>query len=397
MAAVNLVFSKYNEKFFSYGYTNENSGPVNVLDYLLNSQPIVAEEDEKEVPLVEVELEGRLVIKEKSNGGEELQLVGGGGFVQLELGNVNGFSYFSGMKVRVRCVQTSPGAHSAQILSVCPFPSLPLAQLNGDFDFLRVFMGFGPLLNGDSYEHFDYFLSKAACSSASALILSGPFYNPAEPNKAVEQTRITFAKIVEKFKGQKTKVLILPNANNDVLSTNTFPTPAQKPRLLGLDALPENIQFLPDPAIFTLNGISFVATTTDPLKHLAKLERYCGELASGSDRMSILCEHLLQQQSACPVTFGPESDVMVNIQGNHFSQRPHFFIVPSNLAPLKRNVQNTVFVNPGRFLFGQKVRYTKLDVNIKRGRTNHADSVGFSDFSSVDNRNEPIVEQKPTQ
>ncbi|CAD5209666.1 unnamed protein product [Bursaphelenchus okinawaensis] len=391
MAAVNCILHRFNDNFFSYGHRGDNPSGINLFDQLSQSSPSV--NNEEETAQIEVELEGRLVVC-SGDDADEIRLVNNGDYVQLDISEINGFSYFSGMKLRVKGVQADVGSRKMKVKSIVPFTSLPLAKLQDDSDFLRVCMAFGPFVNNSSHDQLDYFLEKVMNLNASAVILSGPFYNPAEQEKAVERTNIVLQKISDKVNGSKTKVIVLPNASNDILSTNTFPTPALRPELLGITGLSRNIEFVPDPAVFSLNGVSFIVTSSDPLKNLAKKEKYCGEVSQSKDRMSILCEHLLDQRLACPASFGQQSSVVHNIEDEHFTERPHFFVVPSNLAQIKKNVQNTMFLNPGKFLFGQKVRYSKIDVNIKRARTNQADSIGLEAFSSVENRSEVFAEEK---
>lgn len=381
MTCADILVKKLDKRALEYGIRYEPEEDSSIADDFTDAQSGV-DDDGK---FVEVTVSGKLVVIDAEDGSEEVRLQRGGSFLRLDLSELDDFSYFSGMNVKLKCIPASSGSYNAIVKSVIPFEQLPMSIVANEKEFLRVFLAFGPMIQGDSFALLELFLDKVVTSSVSTLILSGPFYNTQTPEKALDQTQQALKLISEKLTSTNTKVLLLPNALNDIVSPPTFPTPALEKGIIGMD-LPENFQFLPDPGTVTLNGVTFTLTNSQPIQFLSKLEKYHGN-NENRERMAKLCEHLLEQNSVCPVKFPQNSTVINDTQTCKINERPHFFIVPSSkLGVMSKIVQNVVFVNPGRFIFGTKARYTKIDVNIKRAMTNNAGQIGFGQFSAIDHK-----------
>ncbi|KAJ7170303.1 DNA polymerase alpha/epsilon subunit B-domain-containing protein [Mycena crocata] len=143
------------------------------------------------------------------------------------------------------------------------------------------------------------------------------------------------------------------------------------------------IHLLPNPASFTLNGISFAATSVDVLAHMKKGELLkSGEAVNpmpamshedtGGDPMANVCRHLLQQRSFYPVFPVPhEFAAEVNLDVTHSAGlrlgsggdmtngAPDVLILPSRFKQFTKTVYATAAFNPS---FLTKASYVVVDV-----------------------------------
>ncbi|KAF7365387.1 DNA polymerase alpha subunit B [Mycena venus] len=150
------------------------------------------------------------------------------------------------------------------------------------------------------------------------------------------------------------------------------------------------IHLLPNPAWFTLNGITFAATSADVLFHIRKGEFVKrGEEVeptppmsaedTGSDPMANVCRHLLHQRSFYPVFPVPlelASEVVLDVShseglrmgggegGDAPECAPDVLIVPSRLKQFTKTVYATAALNPS---FVSKNSYVVLDVSAPDG------------------------------
>ncbi|KAJ7505482.1 DNA polymerase alpha/epsilon subunit B-domain-containing protein [Mycena galericulata] len=158
------------------------------------------------------------------------------------------------------------------------------------------------------------------------------------------------------------------------------------------------IYLLPNPATFTLGGVAFAATSADVLFHLRKGEFITrGEEVGatpamaddpGTDPMTNLCRHLLQQRSFYPVFPVPlelAGEVILDVthadglrlgvgdgDGDGAPERaPDVLIVSSRFKQFTKTVYATTAVNPS---FVSKNAYVVLDV-APRGAGEGSESV----------------------
>ncbi|KAF8208733.1 DNA polymerase alpha, subunit B [Mycena galopus ATCC 62051] len=144
------------------------------------------------------------------------------------------------------------------------------------------------------------------------------------------------------------------------------------------------IHLLPNPARFTLNDITFAATSADVLFHIRKGEFIKrGEEVdatppmsaedTGADAMANVCRHLLQQRSFYPVFPVPlelTSEVVLDVshseglelgggEGGASECAPDVIILPSRFKQFTKTVYATAAINPA---FVSKGSYVVLDV-----------------------------------
>jgi len=124
---------------------------------------------------------------------------------------------------------------------------------------------------------------------------------------------------------------------------------------------------VPNPATFSLNGITFGATSVDSLFHVRKeeLTRRTGEIASNlpaqeedvTDLTTHLCRHLFQQRSFYPVFPPPlEHSADVNLDVTHLDRlrlddehdglAPDILVLPSRLKHFSKAVSHSTVINP---------------------------------------------------
>ncbi|KDQ23776.1 hypothetical protein PLEOSDRAFT_1048582 [Pleurotus ostreatus PC15] len=175
--------------------------------------------------------------------------------------------------------------------------------------------------------------------------------------------------------------LIVPSVRDINNTVASFPQAAFDPSLVAND---DRIKLLPNPARFSLNGVTFGATSVDVLFHLRKEElvkhgeyaEWADSVPPSYDGMSGLCQHLLRQRSfypLFPVSADLAHDVNLDVSrserlrvdlgadngGSGVGVAPNILIVPSRLKHFVKPVDHTVAVNPS---FLSKGTYATISV-----------------------------------
>ncbi|KAG9019888.1 DNA-directed DNA polymerase alpha subunit pol12 [Tulasnella sp. 427] len=113
--------------------------------------------------------------------------------------------------------------------------------------------------------------------------------------------------------------------------------------------------FLSNPGIFSINGLTFGATSVDVLFHLRRQEVFKSlPGAVQQDAMAGLCRHILDQRSfypIYPVPLDSSHDVNLDISHSHLlgipnDSIPDVVVLPSRLKEFSKIVDGTVFINP---------------------------------------------------
>ncbi|KAI0036476.1 DNA polymerase alpha/epsilon subunit B-domain-containing protein [Vararia minispora EC-137] len=158
-------------------------------------------------------------------------------------------------------------------------------------------------------------------------------------------------------------VLLVPSVRDVQSEHAVYP---QRPLRKDLVNSP-SIKMLSNPARFSINGVTFAATSVDVLFHLKKEEfiKRAGEVdtipvaetSSSTDVMSNLCRHLTYQRSFYPL-FPTPLDLAqeTNLDISHSNALdlctgaeatvPDILIVPSRLKQFAKNVDDTMAINP---------------------------------------------------
>ncbi|KAI0260193.1 DNA polymerase alpha subunit B [Gloeopeniophorella convolvens] len=159
-------------------------------------------------------------------------------------------------------------------------------------------------------------------------------------------------------------VLILPSVRDMTSHHNVYP---QSPLNIPSLASHPRIKSLPNPCRFSLNGVTFAATSVDVLFHLRKeqLVLRAEEIDSldtggeppATDVMAGLSRHILHQRSFYPLFPSPlDLSHEVNLDVTHLEHlvlyseevptAPDVLITPSRLKQFSKVVDHTVSINP---------------------------------------------------
>jgi len=152
----------------------------------------------------------------------------------------------------------------------------------------------------------------------------------------------------------------------DLVSNHAaFPQPEFDPEIF---ASHDRIHTLPNPARFSVNDVSFAASSVDVLFHVRKEEYFKRGIEvdslpahpddSSDDTMANLCRYLLQQRSFYPLFPVPQDLVQeVNLDVSHsdglsmvvddeLDYAPDVMILPSKLKQFSKFVHSTCTINP---------------------------------------------------
>ncbi|KAJ7644276.1 DNA polymerase alpha/epsilon subunit B-domain-containing protein [Roridomyces roridus] len=282
----------------------------------------------------------------------------------------------------------------SEVLTLPPLLPTPDAKTEGDSAF-SVVIASGPFTSDQdlNFQVFNKFMAKLPAHKPAVIILMGPFLDALHPSiKAGDIDippqklfRVRFLKpLKECLKAVPGSIALIIPSVRDIISDHAVFPQCELPATYADD--PESpIHLLPNPATFTLNGITFGATSADVLFHLKK-----GEFGKRgqeveptpvmpddvvNDPMTNLCRHLLQQRSFYPVFPVPldvANEVILDVshwdglrmgvddhdQGAPESA-PDVLILPSRFKQFSKTVYGTMALNPS---FVYKGSYIVLDV-----------------------------------
>lgn len=262
---------------------------------------------------------------------------------------------------------------ASEILAIPPMPVSPAPPSNvaASFDMCIACGPFTPDANLD-YKPWRTLISNLKASKPAVVLLLGPFVDATHtylqhgmvdemPSDIFKRQFIT---PLRDFLSQSpTSIVLLVPSVNDIISNHAvFPQCELDDEFSG----DPRIRLLPNPARFSLNGISFAVCSVDVLYHLRKEEYFrrgeeidsivC-EPAAASDPMSNLSRYVLQQRSFYPI-FPVSMDVAheVNLDVSHSAELrvaespddpgPDVMVLPSRLKHFSKVVDNSVVVNP---------------------------------------------------
>ena len=136
----------------------------------------------------------------------------------------------------------------------------------------------------------------------------------------------------------------------------------------------ESIRFLPNPAQFKVNDVTFGIVNTDILKHLSKQEiSRKAPGAKGGSRLVRLASHLISQRKFYPL-FPPAKGVNVDYSHPEMLRmhvRPDVLITPGDLNYFASKTQDgeSVCLNPGRLSKGNSGgTYAMVTIHCLKGK-----------------------------
>jgi DNA polymerase alpha subunit B len=244
-----------------------------------------------------------------------------------------------------------------------PHVSVPLKQLRAynraNTEPLDVMVAAGPFTpNCDlGYAPLLDLLKVVAQRKPHALLLIGPFLDEKHPKIAKGDVKESFGNaflnllrdVVEHTRSIRTRVLIMPSLK-DVHHEPVLPQPAFDVELSEYNVAPGKLTFLPNPAVFSVNDVTFGAVAEDILLHLSQNSISRSAAANDvvdeqveskrlervpivQDRVLRIATHLVQQHSFYPLFPAPHA---VNVDHTlearlQFPVTPDVLIVPSKL------------------------------------------------------------------
>ncbi|KAJ7631987.1 DNA polymerase alpha/epsilon subunit B-domain-containing protein [Mycena polygramma] len=287
----------------------------------------------------------------------------------------------------------------SEILTLPPLmPSAPSVKPDADASF-SMFIASGPYTPDQDlgFKPWRALLNKIHESKPAVVLLLGPFIDSLHPLiKSGEvdspplnlfRTRFTdpLRSYLDSVPGSI--ALLIPSVRDVVSDHAVFPQGEFPAEVTRRDP---RIHLLPNPAWFTLNDITFAATSADVLFHIRKGEYVkrgedvdptpaMSAADTGNDAMANVCRHLLQQRSfypVFPVPLGLTAEVVLDVAHSDRLQlgrgdgdgapecAPDVLIVPSRFKQFTKTVYSTAALNPS---FVSKGAYVVLDVAARDG------------------------------
>jgi DNA polymerase alpha subunit B len=283
---------------------------------------------------------------------ETSRRLGLGSRTKLDLSGVDSFALFPGQLVACRGVNGTGVFKVNEWVNPAPLP--PAASAPSEFrkETMSVLIACGPYTtNADlKFEALHALRSIIQSDAPDQVILLGPFIDRQHPLIATGNFdspsgsfdnlfKELIAPIIQDFPG----LLIVPSIADASSRHPVFPQEAMQRSATGL---PKGTKLLPNPALFSLDEISFGIATPDILKHLTISEA----TKNPSERNGIARQaaHVIQQRRFYPL-FPPQMSMDAGFLGlAEFGNRiPDVLILPSELSSIAKVVDNVLVINPG--------------------------------------------------
>ncbi|KAJ3788328.1 DNA polymerase alpha/epsilon subunit B-domain-containing protein [Lentinula aff. detonsa] len=300
-----------------------------------------------------------------------------------------GLGLFPGAIVALKGRNGGTGSFSAtEILVVCarrlaPFSFSPSMKPSPDDDSFSMYLASGPYTPDTdlSFKPWDSFSQMIRRTKPAVVVLLGPFvdtFHPLIQAGEIDQTPLdlfhrVFLDPIRDFLNLSpgSTVILIPSVR-DLISTHAVYPQCEFSRLVTKSD--PRIQLVPNPCKFSINDITFGATSVDVLFHLQKekvLKRgqevdsvvSLSPEDTGVDPLANDCRHLLQQRSFYPV-FPVPFDLCseVNLDVTHSpglrlddemeDVAPDVLILPSRLRQFCKTVHSTIAINPSTLAKG---------------------------------------------
>uniref|UniRef100_A0A5S6QDP3 DNA polymerase alpha subunit B n=1 Tax=Trichuris muris TaxID=70415 RepID=A0A5S6QDP3_TRIMR len=289
-----------------------------------------------------------------------------GDVTKLNLSQLANFSIFPGQVVAMQGVGKR-GEFCATSIYAGVVPPAVEVDLSEAVDHLSLLIAAGPFISMSeiNWQPLHDLVNICRRRNPDVLLLVGPFIS--EKCKIVENiSQIAFedcfnqaVSIISAALTDGRTIVVIVSSSQDVLAEPVFPCP---PYPLASQCITPRTRLFCDPSILRIGGLTFAVTSADILRHLSAEEVFHG--SSAAPRLDRILKHLLLQRSFYPLYPSAEElnlDVTSLARYGQLPVLPNFFIVPSDCQFFIKEINNCIFVNPGRCA---KRTYSRLEVNI---------------------------------
>ncbi len=231
---------------------------------------------------------------------------------------------------------------------------------------VNVVMASGPFTTSDNldFSPLKDLLASIVKNKPHVAVLTGPFldarHNLVSKGETGGRTyaelfaQEVMVKIIEASALVPATRFVLVSNHNDVHHRFIYPTPPFPTS--AKEEVRERIHMMPDPCVFSVDGVVFAVTSTDVLRHLGKEYLHVGPRC---DRIKQMAAFLVQQRSFYPL-FPPDLEDMANVDyeklesHGQLNVRPHVLVAPSDLLHFYKDLgDGCLAVNPGRLAKGE--------------------------------------------
>ncbi|KAF7297787.1 DNA polymerase alpha subunit B [Mycena kentingensis (nom. inval.)] len=290
----------------------------------------------------------------------------------------------------------------SEILLLPPPPPAEILKRNETQGPFTVFIASGPYSPDKDlgFKPWRTLLKKIQEAKPAVVVLIGPFIDAQHPliklgdvdSTPLKLFRTRFVDPLRSYLDSVPgSIAVLVPSPRDLISTHAvFPQAEFEKEVVGSDP---RMRLVPNPAWFSLNGLTFSVTSVDTLFHVKRGEfSKKGEEADSvdvsaddgcGDAIVGLCKHIVQQRSVYPVfpvPSGLEAEVVLDVSHSDALRLgpasdgdsdapppeciPDVLIVPSRLKLFAKPIYNALAINPG---FVARLGYVVLDVGSRAG------------------------------
>lgn len=365
-----------------------------------------------------------VVLNSDSLALETSRVVGIGRRVQLDLSDLNDYTFFPGQIVALKGKNASGEYFKVTEVIEIPLLGAPISsktelevyneKLNSD---VKVIVTTGPYtsIKDLNFEHLENLVSKINNEiKPHVVIMFGPFIDithplisngelevktedgtSKKPNTLEEVFKFIVSPILKKI-NNKIQVIVIPSLKDAASKHAAYPQDSLDRKALQLT---KNFKSFPNPSIFQINETLIGVSNNDIFKDLKEVVKGSSIKENRFDRIS---NHVISQRRFYPVfpgstnlkkrklasgeevqEFMPASDLDVPYLGlaEFGDVIPDILIIPSELRFFARVVKNVLIINPGTFMRPNNLG-TYAQITIKKADLQN-------DLTEVEGNDEP--------
>lgn len=328
---------------------------------------------------------------------ETLRTQGIGQRIPLDILKLDSYLFFAGQIVVFK--GRNPTGRRFVVLEELELPSLgtPISTTDQLIEYnelvkdgLKMVMASGPFspVQRLDYSKFSEFVNHVNTEIVpDVVVLTGPFVDIS--NYAVRDGKVehangqnftdddqlftqVFAPLLKQF-DTNIQVILIPSVKDSVMRHVAYPQDLFDRKKYGL---PKNVKVMPNPANFSVNEVKMGVSNLDVFKDLVDVSK-----GTSSNRLERITRHVLQQRRYYPVFPGlveqprPDDPVDGLLEGGTHGQLlaqtnvggsclelsymglaelgdmvPDVLLLPSQVTPFAKVVNNVVTINPGQFI-----------------------------------------------